>query len=135
MTYRTQLKFPDGLVERCRELLSRHATESADERQIFGDGKFLIDRRSFGQIADLSLHVQWLIGTIKPRYAGVAFSRRHEAREDPHRGRFARAIRAKECQHLSFGHREGDAINSRMMAVPLCNVLNVDHESDIGANN
>ena len=65
----------------------------------------------------------------------MAFCRRHKARQDPHRGRLARAIGTEKCQHLSLGDRKGDTINCRMMAVSLGNVVNVDHESDIGANN
>jgi hypothetical protein len=135
VTDRAQLKLADGLVERRRQVPSRHAAESPDEGEILGDGEFLVHRRSFRQIADLPFHVQRLIGAIKPRDARVTFSRRHEARQDSHRGRFARAVGTKKCQHLSLGHREGDSIDRRMMAVPLCNVVDVDHESDIGANN
>jgi hypothetical protein len=130
----TQFKSSNRLVERRREFRSRDSTESTDEGQIFRHREFLVDRRSFRQVTDLPFHLQWLFGAIKTRDSCRAFCRRHEAGQDPHGGCFARAVGTKERQHLTLSHREGDAINGRMMAIPFGNVLNVDHECGIGAN-
>lgn len=130
----TQLKSSDGLVECRGKVWSCHATKLSDEGQILRDRQFLVDRRRFREIPDLPLHLQGLISTVEPCYACRAFCRGHETGQNPHRRRLAGPVGAKKGQHFSLRDRKGDTINGRVMAVPLRNVVNVNHESDVGAN-
>ena len=42
--------------------VSCHAAKSADKLEIFRYGQFLVDRRSFGKVADAAFHFERLIG-------------------------------------------------------------------------
>src|SRR5258705_27316 len=56
-----------------------------------------------------------------------ALGRRDEAREDAHRRRLARAVRAEEPDDFAPSHFEADAVERAEISEALCQFIRIDH--------
>ena len=65
--------------------------------------------------------------TVCELHAESTFRGRHVPGQDPHRRRFAGAVRAKEAEDLSPLHPEADVVHGRNSAVALGEMLHLDH--------
>jgi hypothetical protein len=73
-----------------------------------------------------------LVRTIEAGDVSRPLCGRHEAGKNAHGRGFAGAIRAKECQHLTFFDAKGHPVNCGEVCVSFCNVANFDHAVDKG---
>ncbi|MCZ7587250.1 MAG: hypothetical protein M5R36_30070 [Deltaproteobacteria bacterium] len=107
----------------------RDAFEPRVEFEVFADGEFKIDRRMFREIADHTAHLQVVVDHVEPAERHRALRRRHEARNDAHRGGFARAVGAEKSENFTFGHGERHAGHGLEFAVAFEQPLDLDHRA------
>src|SRR5208282_1677775 len=91
----------DRVLDRVIELAARHATDPRNEAQVAVDPHLGVERRRLRQVADTPADLERLGKDIESVDQHGAGSRRHEARDNPHRGGFAGAVRPQEAKDLA----------------------------------
>jgi hypothetical protein len=116
-----------NLIDAGGQIAARHALELADERKIFGDFHFRINRGRFGKISDASFDFEGLLQHIETGHGGSAGGGRQKARQYAHRRGLARAIRPEKTDDLPFLYFEGNVVDSHRACVSLGKAFNRDH--------
>ena len=78
-------------------------------------------------VADPPPHLVRLVEDIETRHPRRAARRRHEAGEDAHGGRFARAVRPEEPDDLPATDRERKSVHGRAARIAFREVADLDH--------
>src|SRR5262249_9294336 len=83
------------------------------------------------QVADAAPDLEGLLEYVIARHARGPAGGRHEAGQDPHGCRLARAVRAEEADDLALLDREGDVLDGRNRPVALGEAIDLDHRSSL----
>jgi len=84
------------------QLRAGKSLQPPNERQVFGGSHLMIKRRRLGEIADALLNFERRFDDIKTGNCRRARAGRQKARQHPHRGRLAGAIRSQKADDLAF---------------------------------
>ncbi|HEY6508301.1 MAG TPA: hypothetical protein VIY56_09830 [Vicinamibacterales bacterium] len=105
----------------------RHALDARAEVEIFAHAHVGVERRRLGQIAGAALGLDRFLGEIEAGHDGGALGGRHVAGEHAHGRGLAGAVRAEEAEDFAAFDREADVADGGKGAVPLGEVLDLDH--------
>ena len=105
----------------------RHAFERGAVIQIFRHPHVGIERHVLRHVTEMRPRLERLLEDVEARDRRATGRRRHEARENPHRGALARAVRPEEAHDLAFADLEAQVVNRRVAGVAFSQVLNLDH--------
>ena len=114
-------------IDALPELSAGKAFQPSNERQVFCSTHLEIERRGFGEIANPSLDFERRFDDIKTGNGCSARTGRQEARQYPHRGGLAGAIRSQKADDLASLDLERDVIHSGVAGVPLGKILHINH--------
>jgi hypothetical protein len=107
-----------------RALEAAHVGDEVEE----GEGCHLaVTRRTLGQIADLRLRLDGLLLHVEAADPYAAAGGREESRDESHRGRLSRAVRAEKAEHFARLDGEGHVVHRRQMTVALREVRRFYH--------
>ena len=122
-----------ALLHHRRHALARffpaEAFQPRAEFQIFAHAHFGIQRIVFRHETDPPPHLVRLVKNIEARHARRAARRRHEARKNPHRRAFARAVRAEQADDFAARDRERNVADRRAAGVTLRQIGNFNHRA------
>ena len=105
----------------------RHALDARAEVEILAHAHVGVERRRLGQIAGAALGLDRLLDEIEAGHDGGALGGRHVAGEHAHGRGLAGAVRAEKAEDLAAFDREADVVDGGEGAVPLGEVLDLDH--------
>src|ERR1041385_353643 len=121
--------FGEHALERVFESALRDAFDAADELEIRAHGHVVIERRVLRQIADAPPRFARLLDDVEALDRDGALGRRHEAGDDAHRRRLARAVRPEQAQNLAVLGAEADVVDRAKVAVVLREAAHFYHKT------
>lgn len=100
----------DGLLFR----LARQAADFGREMEEAADAHVRVGRRILGQVADDALGGHGVFDHVVAADGHAPRGRRDEARDHPHGGGLAGAVRPEKAQHFALGDFERDAVDREL---------------------
>ena len=114
-----------GLFARCAHLPSRDPAQAGTEIKVFVDRQVAVQRRGFGQVAQLRLGVHRLLQHVDAADPHAPGAGCQSAGQDAHGGGLAGAVGAQEAQHLALHHAEADIAQHFAVAEAAADVLDL----------
>lgn len=108
-----------------------HAAEAASEIEIFDHLHFGIERRVFGQVAEVFADLLGFVEDVVAIDGGSSAGGRKVAGQHLEGGRFARAIGPEEADNFAAGDFKGDMVDGEDVAIGLGELLNGNHSEDL----
>ena len=123
----------DHFIHPFGDIRAGDAFQLRDEGKIIADLHFRIERRGFGQVADVLADVERLLNDIETGHAGFARSRGQEAGEDAHRGGFSGAVLAEKPNDFALADFEGNVFDRYIASVSLGQTFDFDHRGSLNS--